>query len=81
MTRQQEFSRKDADVVPAPIMRHSSFIAGIASDASIDMDLSADGITYIYSVCLKCSMSIGYFFSVLVKNCMFIQYYLVLLEI
>ena len=45
MTRQQEFSRKDADVVPAPIMRHSSFIAGIASDASVDMDLSADGNT------------------------------------
>ena len=41
MQRQQEYSRsKDAaDVVTLPLMRHSSFIAGITSDASIDMDM------------------------------------------
>ena len=48
MTRQAEFSRKNEDLVPAPIMRHSSFIAGISSDASVDMDLSNDGMFVIY---------------------------------
>lgn len=47
MARQQEYSRKDADIVPAPIMRHSSFIAGIASDASVDMDMSVEGVLHV----------------------------------
>ena len=60
MQRQQEYSRsKDAaDVVTLPLMRHSSFIAGITSDASIDMDMqeceSILSITYIYFLLCPC---------------------------
>ena len=53
MARQQEFSRKDADLVPAPVIRHGSFIAGITSDPSVDLDLNIGGL-YLSPTIYRC---------------------------